>query len=1007
MSRGWVEIWTRPGSASFEAVIVDPPIQSASFTRTLSGIGRGELVLPADYDRVDEIILTDLATPANNVRTLVRVFLDDGTATPVVAYEFYADQLERVEGPDNLVSITGPGVESAMGDARVEPYDWDGTANFVSQFPDWVWGGIDVMRSITVSGLARVPDVWEIGTDGTGGTFTLTLNGNPTAAIAYNASYNALEGAVQATDLGNVDAVVDGGEGTIDQPWRLAINLPPDGNSLTADFTGVTGDTEQVFAQVQVGGYDGANIDGWTVAQFADSRATPQLFGTYGNPPLAVSTTSLPSGATYRIRVNGASQFAGTQKVMNVIPGGLYHARLTFRTPSGTDQFRIVVRDPVADGEATPIAAFPSGGGQFTVTANTVTSIDLDGIVIPEGTNQIIFRIAYVGTGDPDTFDVFPELSYFREGQPPSTFGDIMIQLLEDADGTDHPAREVWRDAADSFTWVDYSSFTDALDSNGNAWQDTELSVTVKRGKPYDKVLADFVGLGYEWELIPDTANPGVWLLNLYNSDGIGTDRTALATPQIFGEESVGGARMYRRHPPASNVAVEGSSQLSARISSVGAVTAYGLRESYVPDLDITTLADAGLKATQTISAYLRKSQPLTLARQPRDVDPFPFVNFQLGDTVNVSEPPFMEKDGRRLVQVVWALTAEGETVAESYGAVTYTGQAAVNQGVYQLLDRFEPIRQVDGFQPVTAGAGGVIPWLVAAEGAPESVKAVAGWQCSGVADEAVINAALLEHDMVLLSFGNFNIDNDPIVVPTGHRLEGVGGQYGSGSYLLVNGTLSVARVIDCVGAATIASVAILGDTGYTGIYSDGSVANIAVRDCFIERCDIGIDLVGCDEIWISDNLFFLNDQAIVLTGVDRGVLRGNMSFAGSGPSEIDVTNSTFVRVEGNIVVDAASDGIELNGSSDCVVAGNVVAYPVRDALVLAGDSNRNQVAGNAVTPLSATTRYGVNVSAATCDNNLICDNWLGDASEYATGSYNDAGTGTITTRDANGQFTY
>ncbi len=883
MSRGWVEVWTRPGSATFEPVIVDPPIQSASFTRTLSGIGRGELVLPADYDRVDEIILTDLATPANNVRTLVRVFLDDGTATPVVAYEFYADQLERVEGPDNLVSITGPGVESAMGDARVEPWDWDGTANFVSEFPDWVWGGIDVMRSISVSGLARVPDVWEIGTDGTGGTFTLTLNGNPTANIAYNAAYNAIEGAVQATDLGNVDAIVDGGEGTIDQPWRLAINLPVEGNTLTADFAGVTGDTEQVFEQVQVGGYNATNIDGWTVAQFADSRATPQLFGTYGTPPLAVSTTSLPADTTYRIRVNGASQFAGTQKVMNVIPGGLYHARLTFRTPSGTDAFRIVVRDPVADGEATPIAAFPVAGGQFTVTANTVTSIDLDGIVIPEGTSQIIFRIAYVGTGNPDTFDVFPELSYFREGQPPATVGDIIIQLMEDADGTDHPAREVWRNTTDTVTWVDYSSFSDTLDSNGDAWQDSELSVTIKRGKPYDKVLADFVGLGYEWELIPDGSNPGVWLLNLYNSDGIGTDRTALATPQIFGEESVGGARMYRRHPPASNVAVEGSSQLSARISSVGAVTAYGLRETYVPDLDITTLADASLKATQTISQYLRKSQPLTLARQPRDVDPFPFVAYQLGDTVNVSEPPFMDKDGRRLVQVVWALTAEGETVAESYGAVTYTGQAAVNQGVFQLLDRFEPIREVDGFRPVQAGGGGVIPWLVASATAPESIKSVAGWQCTGFSDETVINAALAEHDMVLLSVGNFNIEDGPIVIPAGHGIEGVGGPYGTGSYLILNGSLTPAAVVSCTSSATIRNVAVLGDSSHAGILCTAAAANIVVEGCFIELCDVGVSLRNLGEFWIKGNLFRENGDGVVLNDCIHGLVESNMFFASQG----------------------------------------------------------------------------------------------------------------------------
>jgi hypothetical protein len=894
MSRGWIEVWTRPGSATFEAVIVDPPIQSASFTRPLSGIGRGEIVLPADYSRIDEIILTDLSTPANNVRTLVRVFFDNDTATPVVAYEFYADQLERVEGPDNLVSITGPGVESAMGDARVEPYDWDGTSTFVSQFPDWVWGGTDAMRSVSVDGLARVPDVWEIGTDGTGGTFTLTLNANTTANIAFNASTNALEGAVQATDLGNVDAIVDGGVGTIDQPWRLAINLPLSGNTLTANFAGVTGDTEQVFQKVQTGGYDGSNVDGWTVSQFADGRATPQLFGTYEFPPLRVVTTGLPAGATYGIEVRGASQFAGTQKVMNVTSGGLYHARLTFITPSNIDEFRVVVRDPVADGEATPIAQFPVSSSSFVPGAATLTEVDMPGIVIPEGTSQIIFRIAYVGTGDPQTFTVYPELSYFREGQPPTTVGDILIQLLEDADGTNHAGRKVWRNGADTLTWVDYSSFTDALDSNGAAWQDAELSVTVKRGKPYDKVLADFVGLGYEWELIPDST-PGVWLLNVYNTDGIGTDRTALTTPQIFGEESVGGARMYRRHPPGSNVAVEGSGQLSSRIASAGALTAYGLRETYVPDLDITTTADASLKATQTISAYLRKSQPLTLARQPRTVDPFPFVAYFLGDTVNVSEPPFMAKDGRRLVQVVWALTGDGETVSESFGAVTYTGQAAVNQGVFQLLDEFKPIREVDAFNPVLAGGGGVVPWLVAASDSPDVWKAAAAWQCLGVADQETINAAIsVAEGFVALAPGLYNCTtttSQPSVnlglgSTSGCHLVGYGGEYSAQLFQSDSGVTTPGPLVAVPDECHLENVSVF-TTDTVGVGCDGTTigrvdrchvearggaavlvesgTSVRVEDSFLFSDGWAVDCDTSTRLVIARNEFAVGDQAIRL----------------------------------------------------------------------------------------------------------------------------------------------
>ena len=145
VTRGWVEVWTRPGSATFEPVISNPPYTRTSFTSELYGTMRGEMILPAEYDRIDEIIYTDAATPANNVRTLCRVFFANDSGAPVVAGEWFPDSLERIEGPDNLVRITGPGIASVMQDARVEFYDWDGSAQFTSTFPDWVWGGPNVL----------------------------------------------------------------------------------------------------------------------------------------------------------------------------------------------------------------------------------------------------------------------------------------------------------------------------------------------------------------------------------------------------------------------------------------------------------------------------------------------------------------------------------------------------------------------------------------------------------------------------------------------------------------------------------------------------------------------------------------------------------------------------------------------------------------------------------------------------------------------------------------------
>ena len=131
--------------------------------------------------------------------------------------------------------------------------------------------------------------------------------------------------------------------------------------------------------------------------------------------------------------------------------------------------------------------------------------------------------------------------------------------------------------------------------------------------------------------------------------------------------------------------------------------------------------------------------------------------------------------------------------------------------------------------------------------------------------------------------------------------------------------------------------------------------------------------------------------------------------------SVVLVSGCTVGTVAGNVMVSPAGHGVEVAGSSDVTVQSNVIDEPGHatddtfDGVILSGDANRNLVAGNRVIPSPApnATRYGINVSAATCDDNVIDGNFLGDASTYGTASYNNAGTGTITARDADGQFTY
>ena len=538
------------------------------------------------------------------------------------------------------------------------------------------------------------------------------------------------------------------------------------------------------------------------------------------------------------------------------------------------------------------------------------------------------------------------------------------------------------------------------------------------------------------------------------------------------GKTAIGGQRLYRRHPPGSAITVEGDGRISGRASSAGALTAYGRRETYQGDLRVNTLADASLKATQAISDYIRRSQPLTLTRQPRLVDPFPLVDYNLGDTVNVSEPPFMDKLGRRLVGLTWAVDADAEEVTEHYGAVSYVGEAALQQGVYQLLSKFEPIRDVDPDGGITLG-GNTIPWLVAASDSPDPWKNAAAYLCAGSNDEETINAALTAvAGDVMLAPGTFYIDSKASGVAsinlglgqsTGARLVGAGGTFGTYITQDTSGRTSPGPLIavpqfcklenvyvetsDCDGIALQSgegsvqncTVFVIGSSGscisgLSGTSGDWDISNNYLSS---SSTDPIVALTG-NQYNVSNNLFYGDGSQIglQLDSVSDSVIAGNrfysctqgVSAVGANSAfRVSITGNDFespetgvlldgaatVSIVGNIITDALQHGISLDDTDDCVVNANLIVEPGQntantyDGILLLGDSDRNMVHGNKVIPGSSTsTRYGVNISVSTCDTNVVADNMLIPSGTFGTGSFNDAGTGTVTSRDGNGQFT-
>lgn len=231
-------------------------------------------------------------------------------------------------------------------------------------------------------------------------------------------------------------------------------------------------------------------------------------------------------------------------------------------------------------------------------------------------------------------------------------------------------------------------------------------------------------------------------------------------------------------------------------------------------------------------------------------------------------------------------------------------------------------------------------------------------------------------------------------------------------------------------------------DTAYTAVNActfdqvDGYAVHL--RNTANNVAVTGCAMWNCSQDWLPFSSIYLEDttRACTVSGCTvmqsdgHGVIVGgtNHTIVGntiaSYETGIRVVSATRCAIQSNVVDGGGisapyflEDGIVLVDSSECVVAGNLVCEPggsydtgTADGLRIEGNSDRNLIHGNTILPFTSgtnPTRYGVRVAAATCDRNVIHGNWLGEAAAYDVAAYSDAGTGTVTSVDANGQFTW
>jgi len=181
--------------------------------------------------------------------------------------------------------------------------------------------------------------------------------------------------------------------------------------------------------------------------------------------------------------------------------------------------------------------------------------------------------------------------------------------------------------------------------------------------------------------------------------------------------------------------------------------------------------------------------------------------------------------------------------------------------------------------------------------------------------------------------------------------------------------------------AADIYSMHIIGNNFNSsedwGVYIDASNGVIIANN----------DFASCGQT--SNGALWLNTALGTITG-------NKFDSTRNGP-DVHINASRDVTVVGNTSETAFKDGLLLDASSTCVVADNVWQLDghdtpnTYDGIRLSGNSDSNHISGNILT--GTDSRYGINVSANTCDNNLVENNYL--SGTFSTAEYNDAGTGT------------
>lgn len=669
-----LEAWTLPGSTPHEEVVKEVLWQGASFGQRLNGGDVSCYVeVSADYERLD-----DICDPDSNTETLIRCYRDGTYLT-----SWFARQRQRPHTHAEQITVSGPGIDTALDQAIVFPYDTPDpipSGRWQSDQPDWVYGAGQQLLANPSFEDANGSTSWETGdlegwelTEDEGDTFAahpdsgayannartgiVSLNlltphsragfrkrfsCTPDAQYTISVWVKAFTAGRRFTARMSVDpgATVLHTNGWIFNGWAYAEQ------SNDPRGTGVSDATyQQIVLDVVVGPEQSSfevilQDDEQPVSTFGDDWFIDDF--TIDGPGLGIppwdimeavgtqdATHVLEGDVALMVTTDGtqaADQAAVVQRITDGKPGVRYSLIFwVYHEEASARSFRSIIKRTNGT----------EGGNVLTsVPPNTWTAVAVTALM---NTTTISFLLRLVGTF---AMDFWVDMTHAYEGDLPATPGKIMAELQEHGY------------LRDSLPWLKHDTYTDDDDSAGDPWLD-EVSVRVNRGRTL-RQAADLLLPWMEWYIGFDGSD---YQLMLFNRNHAGTDRRALDSPRLGTGHGYRAGDITRRSPAINSALVEGAEQWFQVATNTTLETAYQRREGYRGQREWSgDLLPVGRSVVEDSRRNTFDTRPVYVDDGSADALPV-WVVPALGDQVNVQQPPDLPAHEGRVVALTTVLS--------------------------------------------------------------------------------------------------------------------------------------------------------------------------------------------------------------------------------------------------------------------------------------------------------------------------------------------------------------